>query len=508
MSKPFSEPQVQSKLGVVFIFLAQAYKFIRIFGAAIVYFLLKGTDAPYINELIAGGVIFLLLILGFSILSFFRFKFHVDYTNSEFVLQKGVFQTALITIPFSKIQQVYFKRSLLQRVIGVYSVILDTAGSSTQEINIKALSETEAKALQKILMRAVQSEQNEEPDTRPGAPAADALKDTVWTHKLSIFTLFKLGLTSNYFRGVWLILIFLITIYQQLGDFHLVEEEQYREGLQGYFEAYSKPFELFMLTAFVFVGVFVLGIIISSLEIFIKYFDLTLKQTRNSLELEMGLKTNTKISLKPRRVQLMRVVTNPVQKRLNLNEAEIAIASSQDDLQKTKISIPGLQRTQLERVKNFLFTHRMVPGRVFKPAYIFYLRLIVFAGMPLLLTGIVASIMVPNYMLEISLVLGGIYAGLVLPYQFFWYRALSLEITPEFVIKRKGVWTQKTEIIELYKLQAVSVDQPIWYKKRGLFNYTFHTAGGDISFPITTAKMQRYINYALYRVEIDKKAWM
>ncbi|MEC7782579.1 MAG: PH domain-containing protein, partial [Bacteroidota bacterium] len=72
----------------------------------------------------------------------------------------------------------------------------------------------------------------------------------------------------------------------------------------------------------------------------------------------------------------------------------------------------------------------------------------------------------------------------------------------------KGVWNQKTEIIELFKLQSVTVSQPVWYKKRDLYNYTFHTAGGDLSFPVTSAEAQRYINYALYRVEVSREAWM
>ena len=510
MPKAFSQPQTQSKLGIVFIFLGQSVKFVRIFGAASIYFILKGFEADARLVTIALSILFgvLLLLLGFSYVSFQRFRFHIDYSNREFILQKGVFNTEVVSLPFSKIQQVNFKRSLLQRLIGVYSVILDTAGSSAREINIKALSESEARDLQKILMEEVAAEKQEETTVLESAQKQNSREDAVAVHKLSVISLLKLGLTSNYFRGVWLILIFLGSIYQQFGDFQLIEDSQYQEGIRGYLEAYSKPVELLVLTALVFVGVFLLGILISSIEIFIKYFDLTLKQTKDSLELEMGLKTNTKISLKPRRVQLMRIVTNPVQKRLDLNEAQIAIASSRDDLQKSQISIPGMQRMQLERVKKFLFTYRMRPGRIFKPAYILYLRLIITAGIPLLLTAIVGSVVVPDYMVEIGMVLVVIYGGLVLPYQFFWYRALSLEITPEFVIKRKGVWTQKTEILELYKLQSITVSQPIWYKNRGLYNYTFHTAGGDVSFPVTTSKMQRYINYALYRVEIDKKAWM
>ncbi|RXG16259.1 putative membrane protein [Leeuwenhoekiella aestuarii] len=509
MNRSFSEPQLQSKPGVLFIFFSQFYKFLRALGPVLLYFIIKGPKTDYTALIIFGIAAALLLLLGFSVLSFYRFKFHIDYKNSEFVLQKGVFSTELISIPFSKIQQVYFKRSLLQRVIGVYSVVIDTAGSSGQEINIKALSESKAKDLQQVLMNAVNETNQETEAANSDKPKEEKkISSTVWNYRLSPLSLLKLGLTSNYFRGVWLILIFVGSIYQQVGDFDLVQSDQYKEGLKGYLDAYSKPIELFILTALVFIGVFIIGMIISCIEIFIKYFDLNLTQTKESLELEMGLKTNTKISLKPKRVQLLRVVTNPIQKRLNLQETQIALASSQDNLSKTKICIPGLERMQIERVKRFLFSSPMRPGRVFKPAFILYIRLLILASLPLILTAVVASFLVPNYMVEIMSILFIIFGMLIIPYQYYWYRALSLEITPEFIIRRKGVWNQKTEIIELFKLQAVTVDQPIWYKKRQLYNYTFHTAGGAISFPLTSHKMQQYINYALYRVEINKQAWM
>ncbi|WP_405326924.1 PH domain-containing protein [Leeuwenhoekiella sp. LLG6367-2.1] len=508
MNKAFSEPQIQSKLGVILIFLSQFYKFVRAFGAALVYFLIKGISGEILNKVLLGAGVFIVLLLIYSIVAFLRFKFNINYTNSEFVLQKGVFSTERLTIPFNKIQQVYFKRSLLQRVIGVYSLVLDTAGSSGKEISIKALREKDAKSLQQVLMQVANVDGEDTGGNDVQIKEFISNPSNAWEHRLSSLTLLKLGLTSNYFRGVWLILIFVISVYQQLSDFDFLQNEGYTDNVRGYLDVYSRPIELFALTAIVFISIFLLGLLISCIEIFIKYFDLKLQQTSDSLDLEMGLKTNTKTSLKPRRVQLLRVITNPIQKRLNLHEIQIAIASSQNDLTKTKIRIPGLERIQVEKVKKFLFTYKVKPGYVFTPAVYLYFRLIVLAGLPLLLTGVVASFIVPNYLIEVTSILSIIYVALVIPYQYFWYRALSLEITPEFVIMKKGVWNQKTEIIELFKLQAVTVNQPIWYKKRNLYNYTFHTAGGDLTFPLTSHQVQKQINYALFRVEIDHQPWM
>src|SRR5690606_21016987 len=97
------------------------------------------------------------------------------------------------------------------------------------------------------------------------------------------------------------------------------------------------------------------SIVITMIEVYVKYFGLKLTQTRDNLELEMGLKTNTKVSLQPRRVQLMQIVTNPVQQWMNLYEARIALASSENALQKKKIKIPGLGTEELLKVQSFLY---------------------------------------------------------------------------------------------------------------------------------------------------------
>ncbi len=106
-------------------------------------------------------VLVLLLSLGYSIKYFLNFKFHIDEKNEEFVLQKGVFSTDVINIPFQKIQQVNFRRNILQRIIGVYSVVVETAGSQDKEVEIKALSEERANALADLLMAHAEEDRAE-----------------------------------------------------------------------------------------------------------------------------------------------------------------------------------------------------------------------------------------------------------------------------------------------------------------------------------------------------------
>lgn len=139
-SKPFSQPQLQSPVGIFLIFLSSAYKSLRglwVLGAYIIFGKISG---EILNFILVGAVFLAVGLIIFSFLSYKRFVFHIDYDKSEFILKQGVFNSSQTAIPFDRIQQVYFKRNLLQRLINVYEVVIDTAGSKAEEVKIKALS--------------------------------------------------------------------------------------------------------------------------------------------------------------------------------------------------------------------------------------------------------------------------------------------------------------------------------------------------------------------------------
>lgn len=88
------------------------------------------------------------------------------------------------------------------------------------------------------------------------------------------------------------------------------------------------------------------------------------------------------------------------------------------------------------------------------------------------------------------------------------FKSLNLNITEDFIFKKYGVWNKTEERIEIYKLQSISVHQPMWYRKRRLLNIVFHTAGGDVSYKAVKKDLLPYLNYMLYKIEADKRSWM
>ena len=86
-----------------------------------------------------------------SSLKYMNFTFFLDAENEEFIITDGVFNKTKTAIQLRKIQQVNIKQSLIQRIIGVYALDVDTAGSDKKEGNIKAISHQLAIALKSKL---------------------------------------------------------------------------------------------------------------------------------------------------------------------------------------------------------------------------------------------------------------------------------------------------------------------------------------------------------------------
>ena len=501
----FSEPQRQSGIGVLLIFLTTAFKFVKGFWVLGVYFLLKSPGGQIMFYVGLGISILAIIAFIYSYWYYRNFLFHIDYSKEEFRLQKGVFSTEDIAIPFDKIQQVYLKRSILQRIINVYSLVIETAGSSDKEISITAISKEKADILSALLIMAKKDAATAETETEE--LETDVKKEVLWTHSLNFSDLLKIGLSTNYLRGLALIFVFFSTIFNELRPFVDDYSEDFDEQLEQ-IPGISESLGAFVIVAFLML---LLSMFITVIEVFIKYYGLKLQQSKNSLELEMGLKTNTRISLQPRRIQLLQVTTNPVQKWLNLYEARFSLASSENTLEKSKIKIPGLGEITVEKIKSFVYAEvnsEVNLEKTFRPH-----RILLFRQMfQSVLLPIVLSVFFPLFTDYIDFITWAVLVGIYLIIGIFWqvklFASKKLEISDNFLRLKSGVWNKKEETVETYKLQSLSVTQPIWYKKKNVFNVVFHTAGGDVSFRAVDKKIAPYLNYILFKIESAHKGWM
>jgi len=505
IEKPFNQPQRQSIIGILLIFFSLSYKLFKGLWALLLLIIIKGPADNTLQYILIPLAVGFLLMIVYSYLYYSRFLFHVDYEKEEFVLTKGVFSTEKINLPFDKIQQVDIKRSILQRIIGVYSLTIDTAGSKSNEIQIRALKENDAKSLSNILTEAkVEGSTKDNQEGNTEFKENQKLANT-WVYRIGTLGLLKVGLTKGFLRGFIIITTFIFSIYSKIKTNLEDATSLLEEKLTPFIDT---NFHNFTLGIFLLIFVLLLSMLVTIGEVFIRYFNLQIKQTAHHIEVEMGLRTNTRITFQPRRLQRLRVRTNPIQQFFNLNEFVFSLASSENDLKNSKISVPGLSIEIIKKGKSFLYDGRLIKLDSFhKPHWLWFRRriLIIFILFSLLISS---NLQYDFSNWNLLILISTISFIILVLYQWLLFQKMKFGFTEDFLIVKKGFWTKSEDIIELYKMEGVSIKQPFWYRKRNVYNLKFHTAGGDLTIRAVSDEFVKKINYLLYKVESTNKAWM
>src|SRR5690606_27488202 len=136
MEQKFDKPQRQSAVGIVIMFADTLQKFLRAMWAPLAITIYRMPSDALLYVVL--GVIVLFLIIGVvAYLKYKNFTFFLDEQKEEFVIQSGVLSKKKLSIGLDKIQQVNINQNIIQKLIGVYSLDVDTAGSGSKEVSIR-----------------------------------------------------------------------------------------------------------------------------------------------------------------------------------------------------------------------------------------------------------------------------------------------------------------------------------------------------------------------------------
>ena len=94
-----------------------------------------------------------LLLMAVAVASWWRFTFRA--TTEELIVTQGVIYKKELIIPFSKVQSVTVNEGVMQRIFGLVSASVDTAGSATTEFQIHGVERGQAESLRRLASRAI-----------------------------------------------------------------------------------------------------------------------------------------------------------------------------------------------------------------------------------------------------------------------------------------------------------------------------------------------------------------
>ena len=501
MIKEFNTPQRQSPVGILVMFLYTLQKFGRAFFPLIVIFLIKAEDIKWLY--IVPGSFVALLILGiYAYFSYINFTFYIDDDNDEFIINEGIFNKTKTTIQLPKIQQVNINQSLIQKIIGVYALEVDTAGSAKKEGSIKAISHQLALALKARLL------DNEKKITAEfdtvSESATTELSEPKPFIKISLLTLLKIGITSNYLNSVALLFLFYSTIQENIRNF---SELDYLDGgqIDNYIEQQT-ALQGILTVAIFFVFILLLVNIVRTV---VKFFGFTISKQKGSLLLTFGLFNTKSTIVKPEKVQITTVTRNFFQKKMDILEIKVQQATSGDvQSKKDTIEIPGCNEVEKNEILKLIFNAIPEKGAILKPNW----RKLGFS----LFLGIMIPLSIylgfGNYLEPLAFDYAFIAVGytiFVAIIMFFSYQNNRLFVSDNFIIVQSGAWDVDNRIIEIGKIQAITTSQLFWHKTPDIGSLIIHTAGGDVHFGLGNfTKVKEYVNLWLYEVETKNVNWM
>lgn len=221
-----------------------------------------------------------------------------------------------------------------------------------------------------------------------------------------------------------------------------------------------------------------------------------------------GLFNTKNTIINPGKVQITTVTQNYFQKKMDLSQLSVHQPSSDIHLdKKAKIAIPGCNRTEQEKLFEFIYGGQPEKGTVFRPNW------------RKMIPGFIIFILLPLFAYALAMryasispyyhVFAALYLVLASSMIYLSYRNSRLYARADFIIRQSGIWDVKTEFLEPHKIQAISSRQMPWQRKRNIGHIILHTAGGDLSFRFGNyAELQNLKNQCLYQVESSTREWM
>ena len=493
----FTIPQRQSYVAILMI-VWKTYRILirQVLPFLVIFFVGNSSKSSFGNYFLYFVSAVALIGMIYSILSFFRYYFHIE--EDKLIVEKGIFGRSKTIIPFERIQTINFEQNLAHQVFSVLRLKVDTAGSSQKEFEFDAIAKDQAHALREIILE-------KKSKLKPIALVGESLEESLEEKKsyksilkLSVLDLIKVGITENHFRSGGLILFALWWVWDNLREAGL-DPEKYTEGIDplagGVIILVSLAF-MFILLAFLF----------SLIRTVLKYYGLEFWRSDNGFKISSGLFTKKDTSALDHKIQMVSWSDNLLRKIVGYYQLSLKQASSIQINNKSSINIPGCRQDQIDTVTRALYGSKAFDGiemesvdKRFMHRRMFFLSLI---GIPPIVIGYVVSKL-------FFIILGVLLITYFIITSYFRYKKCKFGYNEKMIMIRGGLFGDKAETLPIIKLQNVEISQSPYQRRKHLANVKIYTAAGSVTIPyVDHDRAVQLADYVLYKTESSNKRWM
>ncbi len=489
-----------------------AFRFLRqlnIFQIAVPFYLFISGRLSL--EFLGLGALALVLWLAAAVVKWWRYVFWIE--GDELKVARGVFSLERTAIPLDRVQSVSIEQQVLHRLVNLVRVSVDTAGSSSAELVLDAVSRDSAEALQRLaadfqasrVVTTTGAEAGEEPGTSqhvPPPPSRVLVKRTP-------LELVKVGLARWPLAGL-VVLGPLVaagadiaeTFAEQLGGFlpdGLVVEEE--------LDSLSTSAIVGLLLLVVAVAA-LLGWTLQVLRSILTDWNLTVTQTAEGLRRDAGLVSRRSHASKTRRIQSVDWQQSPVERLLGISRLRLQIIGEGD------LVVPGADEADVSTLNAIAFggatSDSPPPDRGVSSAMVFLaVRNAAFAMVASVLGLVVLSRLSPEIDWRWWMVTPLLIVPLQLASSWWRWRNLRWGANSGRIVRTERFVGRHRVEMENIKAQMVSVTESPFQRRRSLASVTVSTPEGGMSVPmLANDEAGDLRDLVLAGIESDSRAWM
>lgn len=494
----FNEPQRQSKLGFFVLFFKYVYGLIKAMWITI--FIVFARPHVFHTLYVIAAIIAIIVYFGtISALNYYFFTFYIDQNKNEFIVSHGIFNKTKTIINLSKIQQVNLKQNFLQKILNLYAVEIDSAGSDEKEGKIVAISAKLANELKVSLLQQA-SLVKEEVVREILAAQTPKLSNKI---QISFFNLVKYGISSNYVRNFGFIIVGFFGLYEKFDQLEKAEIINRQE-----IESVTIDNDNITLLVFFLLIIMLLGIFLNLIYNVIKYFNFRIEPQEKSLVFMQGLFTTNTVLLSTQKVQLVKISQNLLQNKLKISELKIKQSVGMEtNTRESSLLVPGIDNNDKDQIFKLIFDNIFQANEILKPNFRkLVFTIFIFGIIPSTIFFIISNFLIVQLQEYQNFAFG--YLVIVGLFATIYFKNYKLFLADNFLVKQSGIWDIEQEFVQVNKIQAITTSQLFWHKTANIGSLTIHTAGGNIDFDLGNfERINELVNIWLYQIESSEKVW-
>jgi len=402
------------------------------------------------------GLLALVVLAAFAYQMVYVRRFDYQPTADTFDLRSGVVSRRTREIPYRRVQNVDVSRNVLQRVLGIAELRVETAGGGETEIRLRYVSHTEAERLQQEIGRRKRGTDGDDED------AATADSSVRQLFAITPKELLLLGFVRVDLRLLSFATVLLPVIIPSVSNrFPLVDLLQAAPAL--------------------LVGVVLLALVISSLRAVTGYYGFELGRDETELRYRRGLVQEYSGAIPLDKVQSV-VVSESVLARL-LGYASLSVETAGyapgTDGTGSQSAVPIADRDRVFRlareVESFGDPAFERPPKRARTRYAirYSLGVALLAGLGVAIARLLPfPVPVPGYAPLVLLPLAPVAAHLK-------WTQIGFALGANHVVAREGFWTRRTRVVPYYRVQTLVESATVFQRRRKLATLVVDTAGAQ-----------------------------